>query len=198
MTNPKKHQPNQAKTLLDRANASIEGMRGSRNLDELEEKWKDFLHCLERAWNKLNSCQKRNPSWDGWIGRYRSLRSSDPLLAYLKNARDADEHTVQTISHREPGGVTINPATGDSLFIKEMRIIDGKIWINSPQRLKLGFTPAKIGLLEVKNKGIVYPVPTIHLGKAINPKNIIGIAEAGFAFYERLFRDSITKFPPSK
>jgi hypothetical protein len=168
---------------LVKARAAIEAMRNATTLDAFEEGWKEFLGRLERVWTKSINHFGKSPKWNGWKGKYESHRKTDQLLSYLVNARGADEHTVNEIVGREPGGIGINPAEGNSLYIERMEINNGNIFIKSPQKIKIDFLPAKTTLLPVTNRGRTYPVPTTHLGNPIDPMNVIAVAEAGTNFY---------------
>jgi hypothetical protein len=169
---------------LAKARVAIDAMRSTKALDEFEENWKEFLWRLERVWNKAFSHFGKSPKWNGWKGRFEGLRKTDTLLAYLVNARGADEHTVNKIVAREPGGIGINPAEGNSLYIERMEINNGHISIKSPQKLRVDFLPASMTLVPVVNRGRTYPIPTTHLGKPVDPTNVVSIAEAGAQFYQ--------------
>jgi hypothetical protein len=169
---------------LSRARAAIETMRNAKTFDQFEECWKEFLGRLERVWNKGFNHFGKSPKWNGWKGKFEGLRKTDPLLSYLINARGADEHTINEIVGREPGGIGINPAEGNNLYIEHMEINNGNIFIKSPQKIKIDFFPARTTLLPVTNRGRTYPVPTTHLGNAVDPINVIAVAEAGAQFYE--------------
>ena len=178
------HHSEQPYVELAKAHAAIEAMRNAKALDEFEEHWKEFLGRIERVWNKAFSHFGKSPKWNGWKGKTEGLRRTDPLLSYLINARGADEHTVNEIVGREPGGIGINPAEGNSLYIEHMEINNGQIRIQSPQRIRVDFIPARTTLLPVANRGRTYHVPTTHLGKPIDPRNVISVAEAGAQFYQ--------------
>lgn len=169
---------------LEKARTAIESMRNAKTLDEFENGWKEFLGRLERVWSKGIHHFGKSPKWNGWQGKFEPLRRSDPLLSYLVNARGADEHTVNEIVGREPGGIGINPAEGNSLYIEHMTINNGNILIKSPQKIRVDFLPARTTLLPVINRGRTYPIPTLHLGNPVDPTNVIAIAEAGVQFYE--------------
>lgn len=169
---------------LTKARAAITAMRKAQSLDDFEEHWKEFLGRLERIWNKASSHFGKSPKWNGWKGKTEGLRKTDSLLSYLVNARGAEEHTVNEVVGREPGGIGINAAEGNSLYIERMEINGGNIFIQSPQRIRVDFIPAKTTLLPVTNRGRIYPVPTTHLGTTVDPSNVISIAEAGVQFYE--------------
>jgi hypothetical protein len=179
---------------LSKARAAIRTMRCAKTLDEFEENWKTFLGRLERVWSKSINHFGKSPKWNGWKGKYESLRKSDPLLSYLINARGADEHTVNEIVEREPGGIGINPAEGNSLYIEHMALNRGNIFIKSPQKMKFEFHPAKTKLISILNRGRTYQVPNTHLGNAIDPNNVIAIAEAGIQFYEHFLSQAESYF----
>ncbi|MGP6426354.1 hypothetical protein [Pseudomonas pharyngis] len=172
------------KTELDKAAFFIAEMSSAKTLDEFEEAWKSYLSRLERCFNKAQAHFKKSPKWDSWWGNYKRLRNDDELLSYLINARGAEEHSVEQIVEKHPGNVVINAADGDSVFIKEMNIDGfGRLSINSPQDLSVVFTPAKMALLPIKNRGRNYPVPKLHLGHPIDPADVCGISKLAHAFY---------------
>jgi hypothetical protein len=174
----------QSSLELAKARSTIEVMRNTKALEDFEEGWKEFLGRIERVWNKASNHFCKSPKWNGWKGKFEGLRRSDPLLSYLVNARGADEHTVNEITGKEPGGIGINPAEGNSLYIEHMEINNGNIFIKSPQKIKINFLPSRTTLLPITNRGRTYSVPTTHLGKPVDPKNVIAIVEAGAQFYE--------------
>ena len=168
---------------LDRARAALDAMRSSKTLEEFEENWKDFLRRIERTWNKVTAHFGKSPKWDVWRGKFEALRKTDQLLSYLVNARGAEEHTVNEVMGREPGGIGINPAEGNSLYIERMEVNNGKITIQSPQKLRIEFIPARATLVPIVNRGKTYSVPTNHLGGRIEPSDVLAVADAALAFY---------------
>jgi hypothetical protein len=164
---------------LKKAIANIKRMKTAKSLDEYEEHWIEFLHNLERAWNKATNHLSKSPKYQGWSrrGQIEKLRRRDSLLAYLINARGAEEHSIKDITTREAGGIGINPAIGNSLHIKSI-IADGagNIAIDSDQPLKITFFNGGVKLLPVVNRGRLYPVPTSHIGKILRKDKPIVLA----------------------
>jgi hypothetical protein len=183
----------QPRIELAKAKACIDGLRNARSLDEFEEHWKNFLHKLERVWNKTCNHYSKSPKWNGWKGKYEQLRKKDPLLSYLVNARGADEHTVNEITSRKPGSIGINPAEGNSLYIEKMTIKTDHVSINSPQKISVDFIPARTVLADVISRGRTYPVPTSHRGKPVDPANVTDIAETAVEFYKE-FLDEVEAY----
>jgi len=174
---------------LERARSSINTMQASNSLDEFEENWKDFLHRIERVWNKTANHYGKSPKWNGWQGKILKLRKDDQLLSYLINARGAEEHTVDDVVGRQSGGIGINPAEGNSLYIEHLSFNGPNIFIKSPQKIKVEFFAARTVLLPIKNRGRVYPVPKNHLGKQVDSSNVIQIAEIALEFYRKFIEE---------
>ena len=161
-------------------------MRCATSLDELEDQWKQFLSRIERVWNKCESHFSRSPKWAGWKGPYEKARKSDPLLSYLRNARGADEHTIAEIVSREPGTMRIGAGSTGSLHLRGMVIRNGEVFVDGDGSIKLTFTPGRVKLLPVTNRGRTYDLPRSHLGRPVDPDNVIEIAEAGLRYYAGL------------
>lgn len=170
---------------LKRARLAISSMKEANSLDDFEEHWKEFLRRIERVWSKTASHFGKSPKWQSWHGKVEGLRRTDPLLAYLVNARGAEEHTVNEIVDREGAGIGIDAAEGNRLFIEKLTFKNGVMRVESPQKLKFTFIGARTRLLPVKNRGRIYPVPNLHLGNRIDPSRISDLAELSVLFYER-------------
>lgn len=179
---------------LEKAKSYLNSMRSAKSLEEFEEYWKSYLSRLERVWNKFLAAYKNHPKWHGWGGKHIKVKKDDPLLSYLTNARGADEHTIAEITEKSSGSMTINPAFGRVWNPERIEINRGVVKIDSAEPYKITFTPAKIRLLPVINRGVTFPVPTSHLENPVDPNNIIAIAELGIAYYNKVLEDSKSVF----
>ena len=177
---------NAARKELEHARTALEKLAAAPDVDSLDQHWTSLLRHLERTWNKAVAQLKRSPKFQGWPerGHIEQLRSSDPLLAYLRFARGADEHGIDPIATKTPGAIGINPAEGTSMYIEEMTIRGGHIRIKSPNRLKIDVIAAKYTLSAVTNRGVQYPVPTTHLGEQLPGSDPVTLAKRGSDFYE--------------
>lgn len=200
---------------LKKARAAIEAMRNASDLSTLEAYWQEFLHRLERSWNKSVSYMKRSPRFQGWVERGHTLRlrEQDPLLCYLRNARGADEHTVEAIVEREPGIITVSSADQKPMMKVEVSfpiengttVRFGGAGVSSlcasvlltknpdPQAIVanqpvvVDFKAAKLKLIQIINRGRTYYPPTAHLGHQLNELGPIEAAEIGLKFYESYY-----------
>lgn len=173
---------------LDRARKAIEDMRQAGSLEDLEEHWKEYLRRLERVWNKAENHFRKSPKWDSWHGPFKTLRRKDSMLAYLVNARGADEHTVSEITERHGERVTISPGLSGRAQIRSLRFgSNGEITkLDVEGDTVVEFHPARVRLLPITNRGVIYPVPTEHLSERIDPDNLLDVAARGLAFYTDL------------
>jgi len=176
------------KNELEKARTALGEMRKSRDLASYEEAWKLFLIRLERVWNKLCAHLSKSPKYNNCLimDYAKQLRANDPLLSYLTNARGVDEHTIDDITEKQPGGIGINPATGNKLQIDHMTISDRNIIIKSKQPIKIEFFPEKIKLKSITNRSGTYHPPKTHLGNPLKSSEPVDIAEAGINYYEDL------------
>lgn len=175
---------------LTRARIALNAMRVARTLDVHEENWKECLRRIERCWNKVVAHYGRSPKWTGWNSKYERLRRTDELLCYLLNARGAEEHTVNEITEKKPGFVDINPAFGNVLVINQLAVQNGVIEIKSPMPIKIDIQQPAVNLNPVTNRGRTYPVPSTHLGVAVDSTDLARLAELGISFYESAVLDA--------
>ncbi len=177
---------------ISRAMQAIASMRNATSLEEFDEHWKHFLHRLERIWSKTSAHYKRSPKWGNWAAKIDRDRRQDSLLSYLCNARGAEEHTTADVTGKEPGHVGINLADGvgvqpdGSVFIANISIKSGPngMSIESAQPLKITFTPGKVRMEPVVNRGRTYAVPTLHQDKPIDSTDLPRAAELALSYYE--------------
>lgn len=182
---------------LSRARDAVAAMKASKNLSDLEEHWKEYLGRLERVWFKAFAHYKKSPKWQAWQASFEAARKKDPLLSYLRNARGADEHTVSDIVEHQGGLISIVPGERGGT-IKNLRISGGVAAAETTGTVDVVFSPERIKLLPVVNRGVTYDVPTQHLGTPINPDHVVSIAETGLAFYERFLREAEAFFVSRK
>jgi hypothetical protein len=186
-----------ARKELRRANDALVALKAAASLETLDACWLNIIRYLERCWNKTNAELKRNSKWQGRParGQIERQRKQDPLLAYLCNARGADEHGIADITAKEPGAFGIGPAAGNNLYIERLTIKNGRITeLRSPDRLRIVIQPAKFALAPVVNRGVTYHVPTSHEGNELVDNDPISIATAGIAFYSRILDRIETEF----
>lgn len=107
-----------AKAELIAAEKALAAMEAAKDFSSFEEEWRSLLNNLEKVWIKTErACQHIQNKFQPWQGKYSQLRKKDMLLRYLKQARDADNHSVQEVMEKKPGhySFTVPGGPGESI-----------------------------------------------------------------------------------
>jgi hypothetical protein len=146
---------------LRAASRAIEGMRTASSIEEFEAEWRQFLTCLEKAWTKVErSCQHVRDKFEPWQGAYHRLRKKDMLLRYLKQARDADNHSIQDFTKITPGSRNIRFVSSQGGYIKHMEIHGSEIVAYEGDPIVIEDKQPQLVAGPVRNNGDWYNPPT--------------------------------------
>jgi hypothetical protein len=181
-----------ARKALRCANIDIEAMKNAKNLADLREAWISFLKNINRSFNKAQAELDDVRKFRGWTerGRVLELIRQDPLLAYLKNARGAEEHGIKPLAKETPDSYTFKMNPGSrGFFVKKVEFRpDGYTNVEGVQGdVEVQVTPPKFELVPVTNRGRTYFVPVTHLGVPLSSAFPVALAEAGYLFYLDFF-----------
>ncbi|MBP3996715.1 hypothetical protein [Pseudomonas koreensis] len=171
---------------LDKAKKSLEAMKVSTSIEDLEENWKTYLHRLERTWNRVLHHYGKSPKWNGWQASVLKHRKNDPLLSYLINARGCDEHTGEDIVSRKGRGFGLSTNDDAGLRIDSFVIGSGGFSFKGSSNVVFDFYPASISMKSIVNRGRDYPPPTEHLGAPLSSSTMIDMAQLGIDYYDDL------------
>jgi hypothetical protein len=122
-----------------------------------ESDWREFLQKIERVWNKIQAAVCQYPGWRKIESEINRLRSEDPLLSYLRHARNADEHSIQNVASDWDGRLRASQIGATSVRVE--------------------WDPWDRPLLPVKNRGVLYQPPREHLGMDFTDRLKKGTAE---------------------
>ena len=155
-----------ARECLNEANEALASMKGADSLDKLEKAWIYFLTMTNRVYTKLENGSKTTNKSRDWYGRKKGERRNDPLLSYIKNARDAEEHGIERITARRSHGVGFTATkpvhlTGRPIIIENTMAGSSVTFPDGPppDGLVVMFTPASVRLIEMTNYGDKYQPP---------------------------------------
>lgn len=145
--------------------------------DAFETAWRGFLNKIERVWNKTQAGMCVHTGWRRLESEIENLRKTDPLLCYLRHARNADEHSIQDVAREWDANQRTVRVTSTTL--------------------KVQWDPWDRPLLPITNRGIRYHPPDTHLGQPLRGEWNKGVAEpivvAGLAidFYRQVLDRAI-------
>lgn len=148
--------------------------------------WSDFLIHLELCFVKAErGCQDIKNSFQPFQGYYKKQRKDDPLLSYLKNARDAVEHDNTVIVDLE----IISNQIVDYIEL-EITNVDG-----NKRKEKHPMYPSRIKLKTFKINGRSWNPPKFHLNKPLLcNKEPLEVAFLGIKFYDDFLKETKRKF----
>lgn len=185
-----------ANDRLDRAGAALEAIRNSTTIRELRTAWRDYVLAHSNIFTTLEKGAKDNARSRQWYGAKRKFRAKDPLLNYLHQSRNADEHEIPfTVERRMAGGITFpeNPAGPGRMIAavsfkpaggKEIELgRDDENGLSSVTLLRPVFLLLKVYNSRTKR---YYDPPKEHLGKPLENPRPIGVADAGLAYVTNL------------
>jgi len=183
-----------ARAELRAAKKALKDMDEAKSFEDYEDAWRQFLNCLEKCWTKTErGCQHVRDQFQPWQGKTQSLRRKDMLLRYLKQARDADNHSIQELAEHKPGGSGLSFAKGSG-HIKRLEIVNGQIVHYEGDPVILTHYPSRVLVKKVLNSGNWYNPPTVHLNNPLNSGDPRVLGKLGLEFYERFVDDAEAKF----
>lgn len=186
-----------ASVRLDRAREAFNRIQASRAYGEFEAAWTDLLLNLNSIHSILEQ-GAREPKSNGWFGRRKNERRKDPLLQYLHQARNADEHGLEPVTEFQPGSIVLGSTSGSS-YIGRLEMKNGHIEVEDFRDTGGGIPyiqtePPTARLVTVRDGrfGDAFNPPSEHLGQPIEDKTPLGVAKLGLAYHERMLDEART------
>jgi hypothetical protein len=174
------------KEELDAARLAVDAIVTRPPVPEMRRAWQEFIDRLEKAWNKFKlECDQVNNR--AALDAASDLRKTDPLLQYLKQARHADQHTLQP-STMYGVGVEICLPPGAEVHLDFLKgtasAKGGDVMLRTAKPVYC--------LLPVTNRGVTFQPPTEHLGRPLTDATPAAVARLALEFYEALVAGSQT------
>lgn len=185
-----------SKIELEKCKKGLTAMQNHRSFEEYEENWRNFLTNLETVWIKSERECFGIKNFQPWQGQYKNERRIDPLLKYVKNARDVETHSIQEIVEKRPLGITLNPIDKSKpLFINNLTINNGVIHVGDSNQPIVIESHSKIVAIPIVNHGVTYLPPDFHRGEPLKDKsNPVEIARLAIIYYENYLNEIERKF----
>jgi hypothetical protein len=160
----------QAKARLMLCRRALDEL-GKHKFDEalFQMHWQDFLVQWKGTYMKVQQAAKTTPQEVQWFGGVNAIRRNDPLLRWLYEARNDEEHFGATDSAtKRPATIEFkvvkaNPGGGITFRLSDLRNPETGELVGTDKRLR----PGVAVLHEVTERDGIrkVPPPTSHLGK---------------------------------
>ena len=183
----------QATRQFEEAKEALSTFANATDFKEMEVAWSRFLISSNGVYAKVEQASKSNAKSKEWYRRKKDERKSDPLLIYLRQARNSDEHSVELITARHidslelsgGGSYTVDGrygATIGSLIVSEAP--SPSVKVDNPH----------IRVSSVHDRSYTFEPPKEHMGQPITDNSVIGIASLFITYLERLLIE-VTEIP---
>lgn len=145
--------------------------RFNDDIERFRELWYIFLAAAKNVWTVLEQGSKASPQSKQWFGGKKNVRRADPLLQYMFEARNDDEHGLQFMGEHVPGRITgsrrVETPEGPAILIEGI--------------------PPHIKLVAVRGRGgrIIQP-PTEHKGQPLSDNSPHKLAALCLAYLSSL------------
>ena len=151
------------------------------SFEDFDRDWREFLRRVERIYGKAKAACQSHRLWPKANKYYNDLRQTDPLLLYIRQARNAEEHTIANIASDWDPKV--------------------RTWQDG-DNFHAAWEPWDRPLLPVKSRGAIYDPPRRHLGHDItyllgnNVEEPIIVGDLALQFYSAFINDLCAQFYP--
>ncbi|EKZ9012743.1 hypothetical protein QNF07_004867 [Vibrio alginolyticus] len=178
-----------ARQELKVADAAIERMKIASNFDDFDSEWRLYLNAIEKVFVKVErAAQPYRNKFEPWQGKFNKLRKKDSLLKYLKQARHADNHSIQDVAKVTPGVYSFSVPGGPGVtHIQTLRTDHtGRVVEYVGNRpAQIVDIPSRLQCVGFQNNGTNFNPPKEHLGKNLKSDNPVYLSELGLAFYQQ-------------
>lgn len=158
----------QARVAFDHAKNSLNDLKAANDFDAIERHWLAFLDNANRVFTRLEQAANATPAGKTWWCSQVHEWKTDPLLFYVRQAKDASHHTIGGVAQSHPG--LVRPITNASRQELEQVHATAKAkHPGKPYAVLGGFEVIfpHVELLNVVNRGVEFKRPKSHLGKPI-------------------------------
>ena len=161
-----------AKKRMAEAGHYFMTLDGRMTFEQFNHRWSAFLNAINRAFLALSAGARDNAKTRAWWSEKKHEWKTDPLLQYLHQARNSDEHGLDALTEWIPGYFSA--------------------------ALPPGLNPASLShpkLIAVRNDkfGDIFEPPTEHLGNKFSPEELrlpFSVAARAMGYYNRLILEA--------
>tara|TARA_R110002012_G_scaffold85282_4_gene212771 strand:+ start:1057 stop:1659 length:603 start_codon:yes stop_codon:yes gene_type:complete len=188
-----------AESRLRIARKALDDMSKAESHQEFADTWYSFLTAAKNVYTSLEQGAKDSPQCRQWFGKIKSTRKSDPLLQYLFQARDDEEHGIDFGMEEKPGSLAIGvhkPGFSGDFTIRSLAYVSNKDFSidaksNDGKPVLVEVTPFRSELKTVTGRGdIKYHPPKFHLGKPLPNNTPIVVGRLALSYLSAIVEDA--------
>jgi hypothetical protein len=188
----KKAGVDKARKRLALARKHLEAARHALAFEAFEVEWYQLLVAANSADAIVESTANRDNADRPWYGYKVRQRKKDPLLRYMHQARNVDEHGIEAVTESTPARIEI---WGDDIKIHNLairgRMVKGELGGNPTIKAM----PSSVQLVTVRDDryGDEFEPPREHLGKPLTDGSPLNVARLWLSYLEALVAEAETR-----
>jgi hypothetical protein len=186
-----------AKSRLLAARKAVSDLAACQDYQSFAATWYIFLFSCKGIYPVLEQGAKVSAQSRQWFGAKAAIRRADPLLQYLFQARDDDEHGINPVLENVPASVGIGvnrPGFSQSIWVNHLSCgpdgMQGQVTGADGKPVLIEVTRPHARLTVVQGRGKSYAPPEMHLGIRLESNLPLPVACAGLAYFETLIREA--------
>lgn len=158
------------------AENSFSAFLEAKTLKEFLEHWSEFLTAGAAVFNILEASVRHTPQGRQWYGGVRTAGKKDPLVLYMRQARNEEEHGFEPVIEPEAETVVLHvPDGGAFVTLEHIPAMPDEPWkvLLRPEAWKgeqppITLTrPSRKLVTVVSKEGDVFDPPKEHLGQPL-------------------------------
>ena len=170
------------------ASEAVESLAKANSYNEFSTAWFNFLMAWKGIYTLLEQGAKDAPESKQWFAAKRKIREEDPLLEYLYQARNAEEHGLSRTWRSSTGEVLVKVTPGQNISHSKDPITGQFTVFDADTGEPLEMvqqTSAGPALVLIRNRNKEYGPPIGHLGEVVDITPT-GVAAAGLVYMQSL------------
>jgi hypothetical protein len=179
-----------AKARLRTAEGQLDAAANAPDFETFSDHWYLFLVAAKNVYTQLEQGSKASAQSRQWFGAAKQARKDDPLLQYLFQARDDDEHGIENVVEHRPESLTVkfDAPPGERISVGYMRLDNRGLEMRGASHTHtVEFAPTHPALVPVLGRGgIVFNPPSEHLGVQLENIYPIPIGTLALAYLHDL------------
>jgi hypothetical protein len=183
----------QAYERLERARTAAAPLADpNREFGRLRIDWSDFIMAANAVYTKLEQGSKGNKKSESWFAMQKHKRRKDPLMRYLRAARNSDEHTLEVVAGVGVSATALHESVAVKVDGAGMHIDFEKG--NPPPlpgtdvaQIKFGFYPLPVTDTRFNER---FVPPASHLGQPVTEPTAATIATLALDYLERMIAEA--------
>jgi hypothetical protein len=183
---------------LTEAKASLQLLDEANSITTEKMAWVFFLTSIDALRQAISDTCKSSSKLNPWYSTFANEIKTDPLLSYMRNARNNIQHLVTKTPMDNPLGMNLRDKNGKQFPVDSItsNFKDGVFTINivakdMPEDIELEVENYRLNAraLAAMNMGVEYPVPKLHKGAPLDSDEIHYLAALTLGYYDNAVND---------